>query len=101
MDKYIAYNAAIGEYEHFETLETAKKWLIGQDFSEGIPSEIECGQCFIAKITHKTKMNVTDKKENYHEHSEKCPKDCDKEEWPYYDGFDYVGDVELIEYAVT
>lgn len=31
------------------------------------------------------------KKSNYHVHTDECPDDCDKEEWPHDDIFDWVG----------
>lgn len=93
---YIAYDAAVCEYEFFKTFEDAKKWLIDdQDFSDGIPEEFGLGHCCIAKITHRTEVKVTDKKEYYHEHTDDCPEDCDEEEWPYDSDFDYVGNVVL------
>ena len=32
-----------------------------------------------------------DEKSNYHVHTDECPEDCDEEEWPYNDDFDWIG----------
>ena len=110
--KYIvAYDASACEYERFDTFDEAKKWLIdNQDFSEGIPEEIISGECFIAKITHVTKINKTDWKENYRckkepavlAHCSDCiDDDCTgTEEWPHDSDYDYVGDV-VLEQIIT
>ena len=96
MDKYIAHDEDNGESQIFETFEAAEKWLItDNDFSDGIPEEFEDGNCFIAKITHRTTMIITDEKKNYHEHTDSCPENCNEEEWPYQDDFDEVGKVVL------
>ena len=102
MTKYVAYDATAGEYHEFDTFEDAEKFLADADFSEGFPHEFETGQSYIAEITHVSAIEVTDKKENY-----PCSKfpgmsaecaicvagdnDCDAEEWPYSNEFDYTG----------
>ncbi len=95
-DKYIAYDPDNNDYEPFETLEEAQEWL-ARDDGEGF-GEALCGGCgFIAKITHRAKYEVTDEKENYHEHTENCPEDCDEEEWPNPIEFDTVGKIVFEE----
>ncbi len=100
-NKFIAYNAAAGEHEGFETYEAAKEWLIGNDvndFSECIPEEYTEGECYIAEITHRTKYRATEFKKDFCE----CegPEECDDcNPWPYANEFDSVGVVELEKVA--
>jgi len=91
--KYIAYDYDAGEYEFFETLEEAKKWIVEYNSQDGIGEGVEEGRSFIAKIILRTGVEVTDRKENYHVHTKDCPDDCDEEEWPYDCEFDTVGRV--------
>ena len=44
------------------------------------------------KSRRSTLVNVIDEKSNYHVHAEECSEDCDEEEWPYSDDFDWIGD---------
>ena len=80
--KYIAYDAAANEYEHFESVEEAKEWILEQDWSDGFPPELIDGDYFIAKITHRSTVKIIDSKENY------------GEEWPY--DKDWIGDPCMI-----
>jgi len=90
--KYVAYDAGNCESETFDTFEEAERWL-DECNSEGISIEMVQGYSYIAKITHRSHFEVTDKKSNYHEHTESCPEDCAGEEWPHDSDFDEVGDV--------
>ena len=92
--KWLAYDAANGENEFFLTFEDAEAWL-GDCNDEGIAEEVELGLSYIARITHHTATEITDRKENYHEHSDACPKDCDEEEWPYDSDYDHVSRVYM------
>jgi len=94
--KYVAYEADNGEYETFEDFESAKEWIT-RDNGDGFGEETCNGQSYIAKITHRTNYEVTDRVENYHEHTDECPTYCDKEEWPYGSEFTTVGKIILKE----
>lgn len=107
-DKYVAYDADAGENKEFKTLEEAKKWLLDQDFSDGISDEFCGGFSYIAKITHRSSFKKTDEKENYPciegirgqccEYQDiDCPDNCCGEEWPYDSDINFVGDPEIIE----
>lgn len=96
-ERWIAYDAASGETEAFETYDEAASWLVDECNDEGIAEETERGLSYIAKVTHRTAMEVTDRKEDYHEHNESCPNDCIEEEWPYDSEFDHVGRIYLVE----
>ena len=96
MIKYIAFDATNYEYEPCNTFDEAKKWLREND-CEGISEETMEGGDFIAKITHRSKYTETDRKEDYHEHTDACPEDCAEEEWPFDDAWDVVGKVEMVE----
>lgn len=88
--RYVAYDAANGEYQEFKTLKEAEDWLKECDY-EGISEEAIDGRNYIAEIQYRSVVIETDRKENYHVHTEECPEDCDEEEWPYSDDFDWVG----------
>ena len=89
--RYVAYDAANGKYEEFETLKEAEYWLKDGD-DEGISEEACNGRNYIAEIQYRSVVTLTDKKEDYHVHTEECTEDCDEEEWPYSDDFDGIGD---------
>ena len=97
-DKYVAFFAANCESETFETFDEAEKWLLrGYQDDELFSEETMEGFDYIAKITHRSKFTESDNKENYHEHTEDCPKDCDIEEWPYDNDCDKVGKITMEE----
>ena len=98
-DKYVAYYSADGGFETFETFKEAEEWLQEYDNQDGISEETTRGLNYIAKITHVSEYEVTARKENYHEHTEECPEDCDEEEWPYDSDFECVGIVKYVEVA--
>lgn len=88
--RFVAYDAANGDYEEFETLKEAEDWLTEGD-GEGISDEACCGQNYIAEIQYRSVVSKIDEKSNYHVHTDECPDDCDEEEWPYDDDFDWIG----------
>lgn len=92
---WIAYDAANGDTEIFPSLEKAESWLY-ECSDEGIAEETEHGHSYIAKITHRSAMEIIDRKENYHQHNDDCTDSCDKETWPYDDEYDYVGSVHMV-----
>ena len=93
-DEYVAYDAASGEYETFDTFEEAQKWLAEGDYADGaISSEAMDGNNFIAVITHRSKYIITDEKKNYHVHTDTCPENCDEETWPYDSDYENVGKI--------
>jgi hypothetical protein len=91
--QYVVYICEDNEYEQFDTFEEAQKYFDNMDHSEGYSEDEMTGGNFIAKITHRSKFVETDRKENYHEHTNNCPVDCDLEEWPYDSDNDCVGDL--------
>ncbi|MCP4149866.1 MAG: hypothetical protein GY757_19125 [bacterium] len=94
---YIAYDGYLMEFEMFGSLKEASEWLVNPehyDPTEGWQESYVDGS-FIAKITHETSYKITDKKSNYHEHTDDCPEDCGEEEWPYDDEYEVVGDIFL------
>lgn len=96
--KYIACYAADNMYEEFNTYDEAEKWLqelYDTDGPEGFAEETVNGRDYIAAVVSRSRFVVQDKKENYHEHTDACPEDCDEEEWPYSDSMDLVGQIEL------
>ena len=88
--RYVAYDAGYGEYQEFKTKEDAEKWLKENDY-EGISEEAVEGKNYIAEIQYKSVVDVIDEKSNYHVHTDKCSENCDEEEWPYSDDFDWIG----------
>jgi len=94
--KFVAYEATENEYALFDSHEAATAWLLASDGYDGISEETENGDSYIAQITHRTRLEVTDRKENYHEHGDDCDlQECDLQEWPYEDKFNYVGKVKF------
>lgn len=99
MKNYIAYYAANNEIEYFDTKADAEKWL--DEFykedteNEGFAEETTNGQDFIAKIIARSKFVEVEKKVDYHHHTDNCPEGCDKEEWPYDDWREVVGNLIL------
>ena len=89
-NRYVAYDAASGDYEEFKTLKEAEDWLKDGD-GEGISEEACNGQNYIAEIQYRSTVTTTDRKEDYHVHTDECTEDCDEEEWPYSDDFDWIG----------
>jgi hypothetical protein len=100
--KFAAYDAANAELNYFDTKEDVEKWLTENDY-EGASEEAEAGDNWIAEIKWRSVFIVSDRKEDYHEHTDACPEDCDKEEWPYDSDFDYVGNTtyEEVEYDLS
>jgi len=96
MDKYVAFYAANCENETFETFEEAEKWLMDGydiDIDEGYSEETMKGYDYIAKITHRSKFIETDNAKNYWKYEE----EEGKEEWPYDNVFDIIGNIALEE----
>jgi len=89
--RYVAYDAANGEYEEFKSLKEAKDWLTEND-GEGISEEAQNGQNWIAEIQYQSVVAKLEDKSDYHTHTNDCSEDCDKEEWPYSDEFDWIGE---------
>ena len=89
--RYVAFDAANREYQEFRTIKEAEEWLTENDY-EGILEEAVEGRNYIAEIQYKSVVNVIDEKSNYHVHTDECPENCDDEEWPYSDDFDWTGD---------
>jgi len=97
-ERYVAFCYSDYRFKTFATLEEAEKWLIDYNCMEdGVPDDFILGRDYIAKITHRSKYTITDEKSNYHVHTDGCKEDCDKEEWPYSDEFDHVGNTTLEE----
>lgn len=95
-EKYVAHFRAENEYEEFDTFEEAEKWLFeAQHYDDGFSLESMQGGDYIAKITHRSKYTETDCKENYHEHTDMCTPDCEREEWPYSNEYDVVGEMTM------
>jgi hypothetical protein len=88
--RFAAYDAADVELEYFDTKEAAEEWLTEND-CDGISPEAESGDNWIAEIKWRSVFTISDRKEDFHEHTDDCPEDCDEEEWPYSSDFDYVG----------
>lgn len=100
--RYVAYDAANGDYEEFKTLKEAKDWLTEND-GEGISEEACNGQNWIAEKQYRSVVTKMEDKSDYCTHVDDggdCPEDCGKEPWPYYSDFDWIGnhDYEKIDW---
>lgn len=100
--RFVAYDSDNSEFEQFDTYEEAVAWL-NEGQEEGLGADAIAGYNYIAEIKWHSVYHETDRKENYHAHSEDCPEDCEEEEWPYDSTFDRVGVIEYeeIEYPET
>lgn len=82
--RYVAYDAANGEYQEFKTIDEAKKWLTCDDYEEISCEAIE-GRNYIAEIQYKSRVDVIDRK---------CDYEC-AEDWDYRDDIDWIGKQEF------
>ena len=96
--KYFACDPEDGSHEFFETLEEAKEFILGQDWSDGYPESFSDGDYVIGEITHRSNFKITERREDF------C--DCDGygdcnnpdcEPWPYSNEFEYIGEPSLEE----
>lgn len=92
MKKYLAFDGINCEYEEFETIEEAQKWLeeCFLDSDEGYHPDMDC--CKIFELKQTVSYDVVDKKENYkYVYEEDIPEDDEKSEaWPYSTSFDEI-----------
>jgi hypothetical protein len=97
--KFAAYDAADCDIEFFDTKEDAEKWLTQNDY-DGVSEESVEGKNWIAEIKWRSVFYETDRKSDYHEHTDDCPENCNEQEWPYDSNFDSVGFIkyEEVEY---
>lgn len=103
--KYLAYYDNQREYEEFDTIEAARKWL-----SEAIFDPVDLiysadketlESCKIYELKEIVKIEVLDSKENYkYLDEEDIPEDSDEEAWPYGNNVDEVWkhEFKLIEH---
>jgi hypothetical protein len=104
--KYIVYDAFQNVYYPYDTLSEAQAALCGLITEESHIDGLRDDHLnsFIATQTHAVEFEETDNKDNYpcpHHNDycsgpeEDCPEDCDEEEWPYTNEFDYVSEVRI------
>lgn len=82
MKKYLVYDAIDGQYERFETIEEAEKYLneIAVDSDNGVDQAIS--DCLIYKLEKKVEVVVVDKKSNYqYIYQEEVPEGSDEDCW--------------------
>lgn len=95
--RFIAYDAASGEYEKFRTLKEAEDWLTEGD-EEGISEESVNGENWIAEIQYVSKVTPVEYKSDYCQcdlDTEDCH--CGKDEWPYDDAWDWVAEHSYVK----
>lgn len=94
--RYVAYDAANGEYEEFKTFEEAESWLKEGD-GEGISEEAESGRNWIAEVQYVSEVTEIDNKSNYHENEDGELVNSDGDEWPISNEFDWIGDHHYVK----
>lgn len=94
--RFVAYDAANGEYEEFKTLKEAESWLKDGD-GEGISEEAENGRNWIAEIQYMSEVTEIDNKSNYHENEDGELVNSDGDEWPISSEFDWIGDHHYVK----
>lgn len=91
--RYVAYDAANGDYAEFKTVEEAKDWLTDDD-GDGISEEACNGQNWIAEKQYYSVVTKIEDKSDYctcsDEYNDFCT-NCNKELWPYSSDFDWIG----------
>ena len=93
MKKYLAYDAVNNDYEEFDTIEDARKFLeeiFLDDCGDGYSPELT--DCKIFELKEVVEYDVIDRKENYkYEYEDEIPDgDEDSEAWPYDSLFDEI-----------
>lgn len=88
--RYVAYDAANGEYDVFETVKEASDWLKEND-GKGISPEACDGDNWIAEIQYKSVVSKIEDRSDYCE----CDLDkgdctCGKDEWPFNEDFGWI-----------
>jgi len=102
MKKYLAFDALNGDYEEFETIEEAQKYLEESfcDVDSGYSDETEL--CKIYELKQTVKLEIVDSKENYkYVYIDDAPIDEDVDEekdvWPYDSAFDTIAEHKFID----
>lgn len=84
MKKYLAYDGINCEYENFNTIEEARKWLVEAflDSSDGYHPDLK--SCAIYKLEETVDYDVIDSKDNYkYMYDDEIPEDDEESEaWP-------------------
>ena len=88
-DKFVAYDADSG-YETFETFDEAQAWLREMN-DDGLSDEAIEGYSYIAAITHRTAVEIVDRRSEYEEEAL---------EWPYSDEWEWVGKLIFVPVEV-
>ena len=92
MKKYLAFDGINCDYEEFETIAEAEKWLeeIFLDSDEGYHPDME--SCKIFELRATVDYDVIDSKENYkYIYEDDIPEDDEESEpWPYNTDFDEI-----------
>jgi len=73
LSKYICYDPDDGQVDYFDTEKEAMAALVDIDASEGFPESWEDGEYFVARITARSAIEITDQQSDY-----KCLKFPDK-----------------------
>lgn len=98
MKKYLAYDSINCEYEQFDTIEEARKYLeeAFKDENEGYHPDAE--SCKIYELKEAVKVTIVDSKDNYkYLDEDDIPEDdTESEAWPYDNAFDEIWDHEFI-----
>ena len=95
MKKYLAYDGINGDFQEFETIEDAQKFLkeIFFDSDEGYHPDMK--SCKIFELKQTVDYRVVDSKVNYKTGYE--DDFCDDDEiWPYNDDFDEIWEHEFV-----
>lgn len=98
-DKYLAIDACNGEYETFDSLEDARKWLEECFYDEADQAyDLDADQCKIYILHERVELIETDRKSNYkYEYEEDVPEGGDSDDvWPYDAMFDVVCKHEFV-----
>lgn len=98
-DKYLAFDACNGEYQTFDNIEDARKWLYDCFYDQDDQAyDLDTDSCKIYLLHEKVELVETDRKSNYkYECEEDLPDGGDSDDvWPYDNMFDVVGEHRFI-----
>lgn len=92
--RFLAFDSCNNEYQEFNTLEEAQKWIEdGVKFDGEISSEGDDSKIY--QLHSILEYVITDQKSNYQFENEEDDVDDTGSVWPYDNEWDFVGDIEF------
>ena len=98
--RFLAYDSPNHEFESFDTIDEARKWLEEAFFDRDEGYHPDAESCEIFELKETVKCHIVDSKSNYkYENEEDVPEDdTESEVWPYSNQFDEIWKHEFISF---